>query len=89
MGLSISQCRTASSPLTLTPPRTSQPAAATDFEAARIARRYDFDLIYAVNLWTGQGPPTSSVTNDASLNDGSEKQLIGRLLATHGLHQVL
>lgn len=87
MGLSISQRPTASSLLTLTPPRASQPAAAAAFEAARIARRYDFDLVYVVNLWPGQGRPASFVTSDPS-NDGSEKQLIGRLLAAHGLHHV-
>lgn len=67
----------ASTLLTLTPPRASQPATAAAFEAARIARRYDFDLVYVVNLWPGQ-------VNESE----GERPLIGRLLAAHGLHHV-
>lgn len=67
----------ASTLLTLTPPRSSQPATAAAFEAARIARRYDFDLVYVVNLWPGQ-----------SIESSGERPLIGRLLAAHGLHHV-
>lgn len=67
----------ASTLLTLTPPRASQPATAAAFEAARIAKRYDFDLIYVVNLWPGQ-----------ALESTGERPLIGRLLAAHGLHHV-
>lgn len=63
--------------LTLTPPRASQPATAAAFEAARIAKRYDFDLVYVVNLWPGQATEANG-----------DRPLIGRLLAAHGLHHV-
>ncbi|ATY59717.1 hypothetical protein A9K55_003537 [Cordyceps militaris] len=62
--------------LTLTPPRASQPATAAAYVAARIAKSYDFDLVYIVNLWPG---PVES---------NGERPLIGRLLAAHGLHHV-
>ena len=63
--------------LTLTPPRASQPATAAAYVAARIAKKYDFDLVYIVNLWPG--PVTEA---------SGERPLIGRLLAAHGLHHV-
>ncbi|KAK3181334.1 hypothetical protein K4F52_007348 [Lecanicillium sp. MT-2017a] len=89
MDLSISSKPLASTLLTLTPPRASQPATAAAFEAARIARRYDFDLVYVVNLWPGSpmpwnGSPLARDTDDAE----GERPLIGRLLAAHGLHHV-
>lgn len=37
--------------LTLSPPLSTRPATAAAFEAARIAARYKFDLVYVVNLW--------------------------------------
>lgn len=37
--------------LTLASPLTSRPATAAAFEAARLAARYKFDLVYVVNLW--------------------------------------
>ncbi|AEO53826.1 hypothetical protein MYCTH_114083 [Thermothelomyces thermophilus ATCC 42464] len=37
--------------LTLSPPLASRPAAAAAIEAARIAAKYKFDLVYVVNLW--------------------------------------
>ncbi|KAK3329798.1 hypothetical protein B0H66DRAFT_38546 [Apodospora peruviana] len=40
-----------SSLLTLSPPLASRPATAAAFEAARIAAKYGFDLVYVVNLW--------------------------------------
>ncbi|KAG5935410.1 hypothetical protein E4U53_000434 [Claviceps sorghi] len=70
--------------LTLTPPRASRPAAAAAFEAARIARRYDFDLVYVVNLW----PNTSSCTLPGQTPMATQKPMMGRLLAAHGLHHV-
>lgn len=83
MGLSFSSEPLGCALLTLTPPRAGQPAAAAAFEAARIARRYDFDLVYAVNLWPGKKvPPT---TDDADITG---KPMLGRLLAAHGLHTV-
>ncbi|GAO16151.1 uncharacterized protein UV8b_02548 [Ustilaginoidea virens] len=81
MDLSISSSEPlASALLTLTPPRASRPAAAAAFEAARIARRHDFDLVYVVNLW----PDTSKPIH----GHGTQKPMIGRLLAAHGLHHV-
>lgn len=78
MGLSIAQPAHANTHLTLTPPRATQPATVAAFEAARIARRYDFDLVYVVNLWPSQEETAN----------GTERHLIGRLLAAHGLHHV-
>ncbi|KAG5913478.1 hypothetical protein E4U42_001120 [Claviceps africana] len=69
--------------LTLTPPRASRPAAAAAFEAARIARRYDFDLVYVVNLW-----PNTSCTLPRQTPMAIQKPMMGRLLAAHGLHHV-
>ena len=40
--------------LTLSPPLASKPAAMAAFEAARIASKYQFDLVYVVNLWPSQ-----------------------------------
>jgi hypothetical protein len=37
--------------LTLSSPLVSRPVTAAAFEAARIAARYKFDLVYVVNLW--------------------------------------
>ncbi|KAK4167064.1 hypothetical protein QBC43DRAFT_312059 [Cladorrhinum sp. PSN259] len=37
--------------LTLSPPLASRPAAAAAFEAAKLAAKYQFDLVYIVNLW--------------------------------------
>lgn len=86
MDLSISSKPLVSTLLTLTPPRASQPATAAAFEAARIARRYDFDLVYVVNLWPGN--PTA-FTESPRMDDAEvERPLIGRLLAAHGLHHV-
>ncbi|KAJ4296167.1 hypothetical protein N0V88_004871 [Collariella sp. IMI 366227] len=46
-------CRAKSSRdlLTLSPPLASRPAAAAAIEAHRIATKYDFGLVYVVNLW--------------------------------------
>ncbi|UKZ79489.1 hypothetical protein TrVFT333_007244 [Trichoderma virens FT-333] len=71
--------------LTLTPPPTSRPATAAAFEAARIAKRYDFDLVYVVNLWPG-GPREQVFGLESA--SSCERPLVGRLLAAHGLHQV-
>ncbi|KAG6005132.1 hypothetical protein E4U21_000386 [Claviceps maximensis] len=71
--------------LTLTPPRASRPAAAAAFEAARIARRYDFDLVYVVNLWPNTSCPTPPTHQSMP---PPRKPMMGRLLAAHGLHHV-
>ncbi|KAF7543764.1 hypothetical protein G7Z17_g10479 [Cylindrodendrum hubeiense] len=80
--------------LTLTPPYASRPATAAAFEAARIANRYNFDLVYVVNLWPDvSGPPTSSPEEDTASFDSDfsakpSKGMTGRLLAAYGLHNV-
>ncbi|KAH7319952.1 hypothetical protein B0I35DRAFT_224236 [Stachybotrys elegans] len=86
MALSISPPNpNAATLMTLSPPRTSRPATAAAFEAARIANRYDFDLVYVVNLW----PDNTSLQPDADVSPMSlEKPMVGRLLAAHGLHHV-
>ncbi|PHH87641.1 hypothetical protein CDD83_8597 [Cordyceps sp. RAO-2017] len=90
MGLSISSSRPLTSTLlTLTPPRTSRPAAVAAFEAARIARNYDFDLVYVVNLWPDSAhtvPQLEAVAQGGQALD--PKPMMGRLLAAHGLHHV-
>jgi hypothetical protein len=93
MALSISSTPQVSSLLTLTPPRrASRPATAAAFEAARIANRYDFDLIYVVNLWPDKSPASRSSTSSDILAvdqaDNGQRPLVGRLLAAHGLHHV-
>ncbi|EWZ50476.1 hypothetical protein BFJ63_vAg3825 [Fusarium oxysporum f. sp. narcissi] len=77
-----------SSLLTLTPPYASKPATAAAFEAARIAKRYNFDLVYVVNLWTDYERLNSE--SPASMNSLSKKfgPLSGRLLAAYGLENV-
>ncbi|KAF4342609.1 hypothetical protein FBEOM_3466 [Fusarium beomiforme] len=77
-----------SSLLTLTPPYASKPATAAAFEAARIANRYNFDLVYVVNLWADHARSNSQ--SPSSLNSQSNKfgPLSGRLLAAYGLENV-
>ncbi|KAI9171618.1 hypothetical protein HJFPF1_01104 [Paramyrothecium foliicola] len=91
MDLSISSQSQLSSLLTLAPPRTSRAATAAAFEAARIATRYDFDLIYVVNLWPEdpiEPTPSSSSKLHAQQEPSTPRPLVGRLLAAHGLHHV-
>ncbi|KAF4122432.1 hypothetical protein GMORB2_7424 [Geosmithia morbida] len=64
--------------LTLGPPYGSRASKAAAFEAARIASRYNFDMIYVVNLW----PEDSS----AGLGGPHFQAMTGRLLAAYGLH---
>ncbi|KAK0731054.1 hypothetical protein B0H67DRAFT_58143 [Lasiosphaeris hirsuta] len=54
--------------LTLSPPLATRPATAAAFEAARIAQRYRFDLVYVVNLWPSHlgCSPNQSATNSYS-----------------------
>lgn len=66
--------------LTLAPPVPGNASTAAAFEAARIANRYDFDLVYVVNLW-----PTSDSPNRGPT---AQRPMTGRLLAAHGLHRV-
>ncbi|POR31339.1 Uncharacterized protein TPAR_08461 [Tolypocladium paradoxum] len=93
MDLSISSSQPlTSSLLTLAPPRTSRPATVAAFEAARIARRYDFDLVYVVNLWPDNSRPQTNNSRLERTRGGdlnmSQKPMMGRLLAAHGLHHV-
>ena len=77
--------------LTLSPPYASKPAAAAAFEAARIASRYDFDLVYVVNLWPdGTRPRTPSIGQNGSpvVPSASPYHMTGRLLAAYGLETV-
>ncbi|RDA83789.1 hypothetical protein CP532_5187 [Ophiocordyceps camponoti-leonardi (nom. inval.)] len=92
MGLSISSTQPFTPTLlTLTPPRTSRPAAAAAFLAARVALHFDFDLIYVVNLWPNnektqmEGSELVAGAQDKAL---APKPMMGRLLAAHGLHHV-
>ncbi|KAK1827192.1 hypothetical protein QBC39DRAFT_362458 [Podospora conica] len=57
--------------LTLSPPLASRSATSAAFEAARIATKYKFDLVYVVNLWPNHmvsnrdwptGPPSPPAT---------------------------
>lgn len=87
--LTTSRSRAASL-LTLPPPYTSRPATAAAFEAARIAARYKFDLVYVVNLWPDWNPhqdPCSTPTL-ASKSAMAGGNMTGRLLAAYGLFTV-
>jgi hypothetical protein len=95
MGLAITSSKPRpTSLLTLTTQRATHVATAAAFEAARIAKRYDFDLVYVVNLWPNKPghrstPSGSSVKTCASEQEtGSQRPLVGKLLAAHGLHHV-
>ncbi|KAL7925008.1 hypothetical protein ACQKWADRAFT_284783 [Trichoderma austrokoningii] len=71
--------------LILTPPRASRLATAAAFEAARIAKKHDFDLVYVVNIW----PSVSRGRSFDTQSPGSyETPSFGRLLAAHGLHEM-
>lgn len=79
-------------PITLTPPYSSRPATAAAFEIARIAKRYNFDLVYVANLWPDKArPQTSSPEQEDSssfnsdFSSRSSSGMTGRLLAAHGL----
>ncbi|KAK0734462.1 hypothetical protein B0T26DRAFT_73000 [Lasiosphaeria miniovina] len=59
--------------LTLSPPLATRPATAAAFEAARIAARYGFDLVYVVNLWphhiaSSQQRPVTKKSSFSSLS---------------------
>ncbi|RDA89982.1 hypothetical protein CP533_0855 [Ophiocordyceps camponoti-saundersi (nom. inval.)] len=90
MGLSISSTQPFTPTLlTLTPPRTSRPAAVAAFVAARMALRFDFDLIYVVNLWPDNvKTPTDDSVFAAPDQNVASKPMMGRLLAAHGLQHV-
>jgi hypothetical protein len=83
----VRPCR--ASLMTLAPPVPSRPATLAAFEAARIAARYDFDLIYIASLWP-EAPNSKTMYPVLDfLQDGSQaRPLAGRLLAAHGLHHV-
>lgn len=81
--------------LTLTPPYASRPATVAAHEATRIASKYNFDLVYVVNLWPEGNKAQKSCsdcTDTASiLSDSSSTSfagMTGRLLAASGLHHV-
>lgn len=71
--------------LFLEPPGTCQPAAMAALEAARIATRYNFDMLYVVNLWPGNTTSGSSSPEDVASATLSH-DMTGRLLTAYGLH---
>ncbi|KAK0631680.1 hypothetical protein B0T14DRAFT_7388 [Immersiella caudata] len=77
--------------LTLSPPLATRPATAAAFEAARIAGRYRFDLVYVVNLWPNRMGSTSSsiapeeLSSSRTTNGTQRVEMTGRLLAAYGL----
>ncbi|KAK0660504.1 hypothetical protein QBC41DRAFT_40180 [Cercophora samala] len=90
--------------LTLSPPLASRPATAAAFEAARIAAKYNFDLVYVVNLWPNDmglsrpssrrspyppSPPQTPISASApSVGRTSSRRMTGRLLAAYGLSSI-
>ena len=79
------------SSLTLPSPFYSRPAAVAAFEAARIAARHHFDLIYVVNLWPeaeNGRDPRSTPTKLSYQARGSKSRMTGRFLAAYGLSTV-
>ncbi|KAF4952781.1 hypothetical protein FSARC_12573 [Fusarium sarcochroum] len=77
-----------SSLLTLTPPYASKPATAAAFEAARIAKRYNFDFVYVVNLWTDHTRAQPDSSGNLKSPGKKARALSGRLLAAYGLENV-
>ena len=94
------QSPTGSRFLTLSPPLASLSAMAAAFEAARIATKYKFDLVYVVNLWPNHmvssrdwpagppSPPATPKTCDSGVGIASPRSgragMSGRLLAEIG-----
>ncbi|KAK0728945.1 hypothetical protein B0T21DRAFT_203736 [Apiosordaria backusii] len=90
--------------LTLSPPLASKPATAAAFEAARIAAKYNFDLVYVVNLWPNDmglsrptsrrspyppSPPQTPIfASTPSVRRTPSRRLTGRLLAAYGLNSM-
>ncbi|KAL2112782.1 hypothetical protein VUR80DRAFT_6503 [Thermomyces stellatus] len=86
----IPRVRAASS-LTLPSPFPSCPATVAAIEAARIAGRHNFDLIYIVNLWPEKGngsDPQSTPTMWPRRAPASKDRMKGRFLAAYGLSTV-
>lgn len=87
----VSRSRAASA-LTLPSPFYSRPATAAAFEAARIAARHNFDLIYVVNLWPEKGnsrDPRSTPTKwSCQAPKKNKSRMRGRFLAAYGLSTV-
>ncbi|KAK4200188.1 hypothetical protein QBC40DRAFT_72845 [Triangularia verruculosa] len=87
--------------LTLSPPLASRPATAAAFEAARIAAKYNFDLVYVVNLWPNDmglsrpssrrspyppSPPQTPISaSSPCVWRTPSRRVTGRLLAAYGL----
>lgn len=77
--------------LTLPSPFHSRPATAAAIEAARIAARHNFDLIYVVNLWPEKGngrDPQSTPTIWPTRAPRNKNRMRGRFLAAYGLSAV-
>ena len=89
--VSLASGSRAVSSLTLPSPFYSRPAAVAAFEAARIAARHHFDLIYVVNLWPeaeNGRDPRSTPTKWSHQAGGSKGRMMGRFLAAYGLSTV-
>jgi hypothetical protein len=71
--------------LFLEPPSSCRTAAVAALEAARIATRYSFDMLYVVNLWPGTMTNRGSFCDDTT-SVASSHDMTGRLLTAHGLH---
>lgn len=71
--------------LFLEPPSTGRMAAVAALEAARIATRYKFDMLYVVSLWPCNTTNWSAASDDAASAIPPDA-MTGRLLAAHGLH---
>lgn len=68
--------------LTLEPPSATRPAAAAAFEAARIANRYNFDMLYVVNLWPAADETDHRLSSEVF---SPTSDMTGRLLTAYGL----
>jgi hypothetical protein len=60
-------------------PCVNRPDATAAVEAGNIARRYDFDFVYVVDLW-------ADIVYSPARIDSSKQPMMGRLLLSHGLH---
>lgn len=77
--------------LTLSPPLATRPATEAAFEAAKIAARYKFDLVYVVNLWPtrlASTPSSAGAELSSPTSNTSRVEMTGRILAGYGLQWI-
>jgi len=77
--------------LTLSPPLATRPATDAAFEAAKIATRYKFDLVYVVNLWPtriASTPSSAGAEPFSPTSNTSRVEMTGRILAGYGLQWI-